>query len=520
MKYKTAIFLISILMFGIAHAASHPHCSEQKRQALYHSLDPTSISEHLAFYELYKDSQEGNKALMDAWCLLSGTECQISGSMQELSFPQDFRSFIELINPGEQSKKEGFIITDSALACIEEITRHLPHRKLKGHAITEEKEILPLSSHDIDLAKALFISQFGSAEDGVRKQRIYEAALDLMALQVLARIGPHATNLQKIHALNNLIFYEMGFRFPPHSIYSNQIDRFTFLPYVIESRRGVCLGVSTMYLCLAQRLNLPLEIVTPPGHIYIRYNDGTSVINIETTLRGVDIRSDEYLDISMKSLETRNMKEVIGMAFFNQASIWLNRAQWKEAKEAYEKALIYMPWDTQVKTLLGCCLLILGENKRAEALLTDVVKNPDPTALTQDTLANDILSKNANADAILALFSYVDETHESIVKKKDALEVVCKKHPLFRSALFQLAICWLQLQRPAKAIEILEHIHTIDPTDITVEYYLAILYMERYNAPRAWQHFEYASRIALQASCVPISLKQLEAALKIKMPKS
>jgi hypothetical protein len=36
------------------------------------SLDPLSVSEHLAFYELYPLTKEGQKALGQAWHLLSG----------------------------------------------------------------------------------------------------------------------------------------------------------------------------------------------------------------------------------------------------------------------------------------------------------------------------------------------------------------------------------------------------------------------------------------------------------------
>src|SRR5262249_14956743 len=141
-------------------------------------------------------------------------------------------------------------------------------------------------------ARALLLSQF---ENDIKKIHTFEAALDLMALQVLAKLTKEATAYDKIHALNQFIFFEMGFRFPPHSAYNGKIEHFTFLPHVLESRRGVCLGVSTLYLCIAERIGLSLEIITPPGHIYIRYKEGDKEKNIETTCRGVHIPTEEYL---------------------------------------------------------------------------------------------------------------------------------------------------------------------------------------------------------------------------------
>ena len=140
----------------------------------------------------------------------------------------------------------------------------------------------------------------------------------------------------KINTINWYLFDELRLRFPPHSLYSEEIDLYTFLPSVLDSRRGVCLGVSTLYLCLAQRLNLNLEIVTPPGHIFVRYNGGE--INIETTARGIHIPTEHYLSVHTRSLQERNIKEVVGLTFFNQASALWQAGKLKEAITAYERA--------------------------------------------------------------------------------------------------------------------------------------------------------------------------------------
>ena len=50
--------------------------SAASTQTRYEALDPTSVREHLAFYELYKDTPEGKKALEYAWKLLSGDNQQ------------------------------------------------------------------------------------------------------------------------------------------------------------------------------------------------------------------------------------------------------------------------------------------------------------------------------------------------------------------------------------------------------------------------------------------------------------
>lgn len=471
----------------------------------YRSLDPTSISQHLAYYELYKDTPDGDRALGQAWKLLSGKE----GNNIPLSFPNNVNAFLSLINssgPGVHLE-----ISDEALSSLEAICEKLPNRKLKGHRITTQSELAALPSEEIDLSRALIIAQ---GESDVKKARLLEAGLDLMALQVLARHPISASAEKKIAALNDLIFFELGFRFPPHSSYSQEIDLYTFLPQVLESRRGVCLGVCTLYLCLAQRIGLELEIITPPGHIYLRCGKR----NIETTLRGVHIPDQQYLGINLIQLRERKLKEVVGMAFFNQASVYLSQADFQKAQECYVKALTFMPNDRTLNILYASSLFLCNQEEKAREILAKLEACEKNDEISEDTLKNDLLEGKADQECLRAMFLYVDETRASIIKKKEALEKALDKSPQFRSGIFQLAICWLQLARPQEAIRELMRYHELWPHDIKAEFYLVELYLSRYNAPKAKSHFKRVEEIAAKSGHSPIALRSLKAELSIKCP--
>lgn len=481
-----------------------------ERLALYNSLEPTSIVQHLAFYELYKDTEEGKHALSDAWALVSQGAIDPK-QLSPLAFPAQIDFILQLINPNSKNTKDGFEISEEALNCIEQLAKNLPNRTLQGYTVTEEKELFALKSEEIDIGRALFLLQLGN---DLKKRRSYEAALDLMALQVLARVSLDATPEEKIRVLNRLIFYELGFRFPPHSTYSDSIDHFTFLPSVLESRRGVCLGVSVLYLSIAQRINLPLEIVTPPGHIFLRYKN----INIETTARGIHLPSDEYFGVNTKKLKMRSLKEVLGMVSINQASLFLSRGEWQKAASTYEKALPFMPEDILLKELLGCSYLLSGKEKEGKKLLSAILKMTDEESICKDTLAEDIIQKNVSIDCLPPLFVHVDETRKSIEEKKNALIAIIKKCPQFRSAHFQLATCYLQLTRPQEAIATLKILHKIDPNDINCEYYLAALSHERFDDPTSWKHFYRAKEIAAAHKLFPRPLKELQITLSASSP--
>ena len=319
--------------------------------SLHNTLDPLSVSEHLAFYELYPESKEGKQAIQRAWLLLSGQPIDLQGHNPILP-AFDLPSIVSLITRQHFEPKTQLL--PDQIALVNKIAGRLSNRSLKGHSAWTKEEVLALPVADTDLSRGLLIFQFEGMPDAKREIEHYEALLDLMALQIAARLPSQPSDEDKIQAINQFIFYEMRFRFPPHSLYAKDIDLYTFLPSVLDSRQGVCLGVSVLYLCIAQRLDLPLEIITPPGHIYIRYPQSNGAhINIESPRVGVNPPSEIYLGINTRQLQQRTLKEVIGLSFMNQAAVFWEKQDYAAATKLYEKALLFLPEDKLLKMLLG-----------------------------------------------------------------------------------------------------------------------------------------------------------------------
>lgn len=502
-----------LLLFSLPVFGDNP----QNIRTLYNSLDVQSISQHLAFYELYPDTQEGQLALNQAWRLMAGPEGKLESEISQLpNAAAAIQSIVHLVNkkPDEDTKA----LDESELVLIEKASSRLPNKKLKGHFVTSEEEVLKLEPSEVDLARGLFLSQLGSTPDALQKIRSYEAMIDLMALQILSRVDMTAPPERKIRAINDYIFFDQGFRFPPHSLYAKDIDVYTFLPSVLDSRKGVCLGVSILYICLAQRLNLELEMITPPGHIYVRYRNGDRIINIETTARGIDIDSENYLSVDTRSLQQRNIKEVIGLAHFNQAATYLQSQEFEKAVNSYEKAFVYLPDDMLVKELLAYNYLFTGRKEEGEKLLKIVANHLPDYAVSKETIAEDYLKGNVDADGIKALFMPVDENRESVVKKREELEKMLEKHPNFRNGVFYLASAWLQLHRTAEALTILERYHRMVPDDPTAAYYLAMINAERFDYCKAWEHLRTAEKITKARQHKPKALSDLRKILGTLCP--
>ena len=481
--------------------------------SLYHSLDPLSIAQSLAFYELYPDSKEGKESLERAWKLLSGEESTISSA---LALPKlDLQAIISLVT--KQPSDPPFNLTDSQLEVMEKLGNKLHNRSLKGFQAWTQKEVIDLPSEEVDLSRALLICQFENDPDFKRKILQYEASIDLMALQIQKRLGHNASHEETVRQINSFIFQEMGFRFPPHSIYAKDVDLYTFLPSVLDSRLGVCLGVSILYLCIAQRINLPLEIITPPGHIYLRYPSDQGVLNIETTARGIHLPSETYLGINTRKLENRSIKQAIGWSFINQASVSWGKKDYATTVEIYEKALPYLPEDPLLRMFLGMNYLFIGKKKEGKELLSKV----DPLfdfAVSKETIPIDYLNGQVSIEGLQSIFTSVDEKRSSILEKQASLLKILKKYPKFRAGLLQLAITYLQLGRNSEALDVLIRYHTIDPTDATVEYYLAALSLDRLDYLNAWVYLKKAEELTQERDHNPKALKALKAELRKVCP--
>lgn len=479
-------------------------------KTLLSSLDPSSISQHLAFYDLYPDTQEGKQALKKAWQLLAGHDRALDTAVTTLP-PFDVQGIISLVT--RQSFDPPVKLTDDQLQLIETLALRLSNRSLKGHSIWTQNEALALSNEETDLARSLLLFQFEESPNLKEEIRQYEASLDLMALQIAARLTKDSTHEEKVKEINRFIFQEMQFRFPPHSVYAADIDLYTFLPSVLDGRQGVCLGVSILYLSLAQRLDLPLEIITPPGHIYVRYNNGKTLINIETTSRGVDMPSEVYLGINTRSLKKRPLKEVIGSAFMNQAAVFWGKEKYADAVTLYEKAVLFMPKDPLLHMFMGFNYLFTGKEAQGVKFLKEVRDLTLDDAVSTETIPRDYLEGKIDIEGIKAVFLPVDETRESILNKQKELELIIKRYPKYRAGLLQLATTWLQLGRTSEAAEVLERYHKIDPHHCIVEYYLAILSLERLDYNQSWHYLKQLESLLEKRNHHPKALTDVKKTL-------
>lgn len=226
------------------------------------------------------------------------------------------------------------------------------------------EQVLRLDADEIDLATAaLIVSEQWS---DIVLGRNYLAELDNMAYEIRDRIKAKGiqTNYGAIPIIDEYLFEELGFKAIPGANEPNEL----FLHNVIDNKQGYCLGLSVLYLSLAERLGLPLYGVVVPRHFFVRYDDGLIRFNIETTSKGAHVPDEHYIEKfnihedSQNSIYMTNLNKIqtLGCFFNNLGNSYSEVGNSKQSMAAYEIAVELNPLLAESRGNLGNAYLKAG----------------------------------------------------------------------------------------------------------------------------------------------------------------
>lgn len=360
------------------------------------------------------------------------------------------------------------------------------------------KLILPRVSlgvhRDDDLARVLVLAE-PSAEE--QKARYYSLYLDVLALRAYvererlasaAHGDPERIDLATIEAINTILFQEEGWRYPSkQEMFEN---RFSELAAVTDSKFGVCLGTVVLYQAVAQRLDLSLDPVTPPGHIYLRYKDK---VNIETTSGGRHLPTERYCEcIKESQLKVRSQMELIGLTFMNRGAFFLQKGEFLQASLAYEQAQSYLS-DEQISDLLGITYVLLGKKAAGEALLK---KSAEKTR--RGSSIYDYFQGYISPEILGVLFADSGVTYQETLEYRKKLVMLSKKYPKSGSLRLRLATTALELGLVNEGVQLLEESVKDAPEDLSLRLQFCKILCNRHDYVRAKYHFDQAQALLIK----------------------
>ncbi|MEW6025724.1 MAG: tetratricopeptide repeat protein [Planctomycetota bacterium] len=224
------------------------------------------------------------------------------------------------------------------------------------------EDVISSADKNIDLGCVLLIlaKEYYPSID-VKK---YLDILDNMAREIEDQISAQKEPSDVIRTINSYLFDVKGFKASP-TIYWKPRENYAekaLLNKVLDNKSGNCLGLSSLYLALAERLNLPVYGVSSPEHIFIRYDNGKYIRDIETDKNGAELGTsayDYYLAPGMNNpdnqmffigltkedinfagyLKNLSKKDVIGIFLMNRGMVYYDNYDDSKSDSDWRKAI-------------------------------------------------------------------------------------------------------------------------------------------------------------------------------------
>ena len=168
--------------------------------------------------------------------------------------------------------------------------------------------------------------------------------------------------------INRVIFDTLGFV----REVDDQDPRFMLLTSVLNTRRGSCLGLGSLYLALGESLGLDIRGVLVPGHFFVRTVDPRGAHNIELLRRGEQMPDAWYREKyavpavgTTAYLRGLSRDEVLGVIQYNLGNHARIGGQLTEARTAYARACAAFPGFAEAHASLGLVHHLLGDSAAA-----------------------------------------------------------------------------------------------------------------------------------------------------------
>jgi len=154
--------------------------------------------------------------------------------------------------------------------------------------------------------------------------------------------------MDTIDRLNEFFFGAEGFQ----ATYDLNTPNHLLLDRVLAGRKGHCVGLATVYLVLAEELDLPIHAVSTPKHIFLRWDDGKVRRNIELFQKGRDVPDEDYVReqrIPKESIErgvflaNLTREEFLGFIYQNRGVLESQRRDFEASGRDYRRALRLNP---------------------------------------------------------------------------------------------------------------------------------------------------------------------------------
>lgn len=229
-----------------------------------------------------------------------------------------------------------------------------------------------------------------------------------------------------VDALNRFLFEKEGLTYdcaagnPDYYL----VDR------VLAGKRGNCLGLTSLYLILAERLSLPIHGVYVPSHCFARYDDGSTRFNIETGERGRERDDGRYrrefgLGDERPYPMSLGKTEMAGVYLKSLGAAFSRRGRDERALGLYRAAAAFSPGLPDVYFNAGVSLQKIGMLDEAIGQYRRAIALDPGLAAARDNLGVSLAKKGRLAEALVEARKAAALTPRSAVCRANLAATLC-----------------------------------------------------------------------------------------------
>lgn len=225
--------------------------------------------------------------------------------------------------------------------------------------------------------------------------------LDRIARRIREELAGRREPERAVAAMNAVVFgveeftYDCGASDPDLYL----LDR------ILAKKRANCLGMTVLYVALAQRLDLPLRGVYVPSHAFARYDDGTTRINMEFSDFGAAWSDGRYgsrfrLSSGRPYLRSLDNREMAGVYLKTLGAACSRKGMTEEAAALYREAALLYPGLPDTYYNVGVLFMRTGRVAEAIAQYRQAVGLDPEMACARSNLAAALATRGLFEEAL------------------------------------------------------------------------------------------------------------------------
>lgn len=181
----------------------------------------------------------------------------------------------------------------------------------------------------------------------------YLQRLDAFAAQVNSYLLPDSPAVERLYALNQVLFTEQGFTGNREDYYN---PRNSFLNDVLETRCGIPITLSIVYLEVGRRIGLALEGISFPGHFLVKLAVEDGEIILDPFINGISLDEEELLqrlrsnygntadtELLILLLQPASVKDILVRLLHNLKAIYSQTQQTEKMLTVLNQLLVIAP---------------------------------------------------------------------------------------------------------------------------------------------------------------------------------